>query len=97
MTSATTSFRRAPGASAPDLEHALEAAVARRVIAVSQATAADLQRYYATSPAKIRVIHEAVAAMPAPSRGEIAAAPPMVCSGPTPSIGSIQPRRTSPA
>ncbi len=50
------------------------AAVARRVIAVSQATAADLQRYYATSPAKIRVIHEAVAAMPAPSQGEIAAA-----------------------
>ena len=71
------------------------AAVARRVIAVSQATAADLQRYYATSPAKIRVIHEAVAAMPAPSQGEIAAARaayglqrPYALY-----IGSIQPRK----
>jgi glycosyltransferase involved in cell wall biosynthesis len=33
---------------------------ARRIIAISQATAEDLRRYYATPAGKIRVIHEAV-------------------------------------
>ncbi|MBE2238049.1 MAG: glycosyltransferase family 4 protein [Caldilineaceae bacterium] len=36
--------------------------VARRVIAVSQATAADLQQYYRTPAARIRVVYEAAAA-----------------------------------
>lgn len=35
--------------------------VARRVIAVSEATAIDLQRHYQTAPARIRVIYEAAA------------------------------------
>ena len=49
------------------------AAVARRVIAVSGATARDLQRYCGTPAGKIRVIYEAAVAMPAPAQGEIAA------------------------
>lgn len=49
------------------------ARMARRVIAVSRATAADLERYSGTPPSKIRVIYEAAAPMPAPSLAEMAA------------------------
>jgi len=50
------------------------ATVARRVIAISRATADDLRRYCGTPAGKIRVIYEAAAAMPVPSQEEIAAA-----------------------
>lgn len=46
---------------------------ATRLIAVSQATAADLQRLYHADPAKIDVVHEACEPIPHMAQGEIAA------------------------
>lgn len=42
-----------------DISTRWSAAVARRVIAISQQTAGDLERFYDTPPGKIAVIHEA--------------------------------------
>jgi glycosyltransferase involved in cell wall biosynthesis len=49
------------------------ARVAKQVIAVSQATARDLQRFYDIPAAKIRVIHEAVTPPPHPAAADVAA------------------------
>ncbi len=46
--------------------------VARRVIAVSRATAEDLERLYRVPPARIAVIHEGVTAGPRPSEAAVA-------------------------
>lgn len=48
-------------------------AAATRVIAISHATAADLQNILGVQPAKVRVVHEAANALPMPTVAEIAA------------------------
>ena len=48
-------------------------AAATRVVAISHATAADLQSILGVPPAKVRVVHEAANALPMPTAAEIAA------------------------
>lgn len=66
---------------------------ATRLIAVSQATAKDLTRFYHTPPNKIQVVHEAYEPCPAPSLGESSIA---FQQGQRPYalyVGTIQPRK----
>jgi glycosyltransferase involved in cell wall biosynthesis len=70
-------------------------AAAARVIAISDATAADLQRFTGTSVAKIRVVHEGANALPTPTAAAIAAlhARYRLARPYTLYVGTLQPRK----
>jgi glycosyltransferase involved in cell wall biosynthesis len=70
-------------------------AAATRVIAISHATAADIQRFLGTSASKIHVVHEGANALPIPNADAIAAMRERF-SLPRPYalyVGTLQPRK----
>ena len=63
-------------------------AAARRVIAVSQATAQDLARYYAVESEKVDVVYEGITRRPAANRARVAGERTYALY-----VGTIQPRK----